>query len=138
MAAIIPQQPVVHPLVAASSRMDEVRQILASDARQRLDQLDILDPDQVVAGMAWLAGYSPATFDAALDAAQTLENDGIDENEADSEPYCLKCGATIGIFLRYGSTWRHFRGDVSAGSKTELYEADHTPVVGWRLAQALR
>jgi hypothetical protein len=138
MAAIIPQQPVTHPLVAASSRVDEIRQILASDARQRLDQLDTLDPDQLAAGRAWLAGYSPVTFDAALDAARTLENDGINRNEDDSEPYCTKCGATIGIFLRYGNAWRHFRGDVTAASKAEPYEADHVPVVGWRPAQTLR
>jgi hypothetical protein len=138
MAAIIPQQTLADPVVAASSRMDQVRQILASNARQRLDQLDTLDPDQLAASMAWLAGYNPATFDAALDAARTLENDGINHNENDSEPYCTKCGATIGIFLRYGNAWRHFRGDVSAASKAEPYEADHVPVVGWRPAQTLR
>jgi hypothetical protein len=137
MAAIIPQQPVSDPLVAATSRMDEVRQILASNARQRLGQLDTLDPDQLTAGMAWLAGYSPATFDAALDAARTLENEGTRENEIDSEPYCTKCGVTIGIFLRYGNAWRHFRGDMSVASRAEPYEADHVPVVGWRPAQPL-
>jgi hypothetical protein len=137
MAAIIPQQPVADPLVAASSRMDEVRQILASNARQRLDQLATLDPDQLAVGMAWLAGYNPATFDAALDAARTIEDDGTNRNEDDREPYCTKCGATIGIFLRYGNAWRHFRGDVSAASKAEPYEADHVPVIGWRQVQAL-
>jgi hypothetical protein len=144
MAAIIPQQPVAHPPIAAASptpAIDEVRHILATDASIRLEQLDALDPDQLTAGMAWLAGFNPAVFDATLDAALTVDDDRNtqdEEDEEDAEPYCTDCGATVGIFLRYGTDWRHFRSDRTV-AKAEVYETDHAPVVGWRhTAQILK
>ena len=39
-------------------------------------RLSLLSPDQVEAGMSWLAGYDPAIFDAVIDAAQSW-NDGL-------------------------------------------------------------
>ena len=141
MTAIIPQQPAAHPPIAAASQtlaIDEARRIRAADASIRLEQLDALDPDQLTAGMAWLAGFNPAVFDATLDAALTVDDDRHTQDEQDAEPYCTSCGATIGIFLRYGTDWRHFRGDGTA-AKAEVYETDHAPVVGWRhTAQVLK
>ena len=40
----------------------------------------------------------------------------IDEDLGqEPEPFCAECSADIGIFLRYGTDWRHYLGDVSAG-----------------------
>ena len=102
--------------------------------RERLDRLRAIAPDQVEAGLAWLAGYHPVVFDAVLDAAETWDDGGDLADEDDLEPYCTEpgCGASVGIFLGHGKDWRHFRGEGTVASKIELYEADHTASVGWR------
>ena len=48
------------------------------------------------------------------------------------EPYCTACGASVGIFLAHGGDWKHYRWDYAPGSKPEVYEAGHAPVIGWR------
>ena len=70
--------------------------------------------EQAAAKLATVA----AAFHAADD--ELADGEGI-------EPYCLTCGAWIGIF--YGLTgWRHFRGDPAPGGQRELYEAGHPAV----------
>lgn len=105
-----------------------------TEAHDRLGRLDALDPDQMAAGLAWLAGYSPAIFDATLDAVEPWAGDGAADRADDAEPYCTVCGARIGIFLGRGDNWRHYRGGGTAASKTEPYDAAHVPVIGWRPA----
>lgn len=46
-----------------------------SAIRVRLGRLHFLTPDQIEAGMSWLAGHDPVVFDAVIDAARTW-NDG--------------------------------------------------------------
>jgi hypothetical protein len=55
------------------------------------------------------------------------------ENE-DEEPYCATCGAPVGIFRGHGGGWHHWRGEATAGSPVELFDAGHEPEVGWRPA----
>lgn len=62
------------------------------------------------------------------------------------EPVCVICGEKIGIFLRLGLDWRHYREtresslvsgqDRLSGTgvgQIELFDPGHAPVVTWRL-----
>jgi hypothetical protein len=48
------------------------------------------------------------------------------------EPYCVTCGSPVGIFPGYADGWHHWRGEGTADSPVELYEAGHAPEVAWR------
>jgi hypothetical protein len=52
------------------------------------------------------------------------------------EPFCVLCGAPVGIFLAHGKDYRHYRGVLTATSKPRPYKADHAPVISWRPAMA--
>jgi hypothetical protein len=104
----------------------------------RLERLASVDVPRMAAALAFLAGCAPETFDYVLDGVEPFpggEPDPWDE----PEPYCTLCGGQVGIFLRLGLDWRHFRGDGTVTSKIELLDAGHVPVVAWRLpAEACR
>ena len=106
----------------------------AMDPRERLDRLRMFSPDQLTAGLTWLAGYDPKTFDVVLDAVEPCTDDEARETRDEAEPFCAECGAAIGIFLRLGLDWRHYRGDGTTIGQIELFDAGHTPVVAWRPA----
>ena len=95
----------------------------------RLDQIRSLAPDQVEAGLAWLARNDPQTFDATLQAARTW--DDCTPAVPESEPYCMICRARVGLFAGQEG-WRHYRGDELTG--IERYPATHRAVIGWRRA----
>jgi hypothetical protein len=100
----------------------------------RISRLAALSHQDTVAGLLWLAMNFPAVCDAMLDKT---EFDAIDDEEplcGEPEPYCTACGAAAGIFTAYGDSWRHFRWDYAPGSKPEVYDAEHDPVIGWRPA----
>jgi hypothetical protein len=114
------------------------------EPRERLERLTGFTASQLAAGMTWLAGYDPRTFDAVLDAVEPgtgQDGDGSD----DPEPFCATCGIPIGIFLRLGLDWRHYRqavatadgqhdhGDATASGGFEVFDPGHEPVVTWRL-----
>jgi ribosomal protein S27AE len=90
----------------------------------------MLDPEQLPLAMAFLAGYHPRVFDAALNAVEPCAR----QDAPGLEPFCSRCGAPVGIFLAHGKDYRHYRGIVTATSKPRPYKADHAPVVGWRPA----
>jgi hypothetical protein len=46
-------------------------------------------------------------------------------------PFCEKCGADIGIFLRFGFDWRHYRN--TANGDIELFDPGHAPRLAWRM-----
>ena len=52
-------------------------------------------------------------FDAVLDAAEPCPAVASDRS-GEPEPFCLQCGADIGIFLKVGLDWRHYRGETLA------------------------
>jgi len=54
--------------------------------------------------------------------------EGVDDDAA--EPYCLTCGQWVHMFHGIEG-WRHFRGEGTAASPVELYDAGHEPMVGW-------
>jgi hypothetical protein len=110
-----------------------------TDSAERLELLGVMDPDDMRSSLAWLISHAPQMFDFALvrDLAmvERLEarlNEGMD----DDEPYCLTCGATIGVFHGHGDAWLHYTGEGTAASPVELFDAGHAPVIAWRLAGA--
>jgi len=114
-------------------------------ARERMERLRAFSPDQMAAGLIWLLGYDSRTFDAVLDAVEPCAGDeGL--FGSGPEPVCGICGEKIGIFLRLGLDWRHYRetresslvsgqdrlGGTGIG-QIELFDPGHAPVVTWRL-----
>ena len=102
-------------------------------ASERQDRISTLDGDQMTIALRFLAGYSPATLDAVLDA--TGPSDDGEPEDYGPEPYCTRCGAAAGIFAAHGGDWRHYRWDYAPGTKPEVYDAGHAPVIGWRPAR---
>ena len=102
----------------------------------RISRLAALSPHDTVAGLLWLAMNFPAVCDAMLDKT---EFDAIDDEEdyprGEPEPYCTSCGADVGIFAAHRDDWRHYRWDYAPGSKPEVFDAGHHPVIGWRPAR---
>ena len=89
----------------------QLRRGTDAEAHKRLSRLATLDPDRMTMALTRLAGYSPAVFDATLDATEPCTADDVPDPEDDPEPFCAVCGASVGIFLRFGLDWRHYRGD---------------------------
>ena len=50
----------------------------------------------------------------------------------DLEPYCVTCGAPVGLFIGHGEDWHHFRGSGTVADPNRLYDSGHEPVVAWR------
>ena len=107
---------------------------------QRIERLRSFSAEQMAVGLIWLSGYDPGTFDAVLDAAEPCLGD---EDNAEPEPVCGVCGSAIGIFLRLGLDWRHYReirDPVREVEQTyrarfgqiELLDPGHPAVVTWR------
>jgi hypothetical protein len=100
--------------------------------QDRISRLTALGPEDAAVALLWLAMNFPAVCDAMLDK---VEYDAIDDPDPgrEPEPFCAECGADIGIFLRFGLGWRHYRGDGSIIGQIELFDPGHAPVVAWRL-----
>ena len=124
MQSIIPE----HPHGALSLLRSGAETQLQS--HERVARLAGLDPEQLPLALAFLAGYHPRVFDAALNAVEPCTR----KETPDLEPFCLRCGVPVGIFLAHGKDYRHYRGVVTATSKPRPCKADHAPAVGWRPA----
>ena len=124
MQSIIPEHPHGELSLPASGPESQLR------SRERLTRLAALDPEQLPLALAFLAGYHPRVFDAALSAVEPCAR----KDTPDLEPFCVRCNAPVGIFLAHGKDYRHYRGVVTATSRPRPYKADHAPVVGWRPA----
>ena len=95
----------------------------------RMYCLASMNPVDMSCALAYLAEYSPGAFDAVLDAIGPI--DCLPDSEADDEePYCVSCGAPLGIFLLDGPYYRHYR-DTQDGDR-QRYTVDHPTVIGWR------
>jgi hypothetical protein len=98
----------------------------------RLERLASVSAPRMAAALAFLAGCAPETFDYVLDGVEPFPG-GEPDPWDDPEPYCTLCGGQVGIFLRLGLDWRHFRGNGTVTSKIELLDAGHVPALAWRL-----
>lgn len=108
---------------------------------QRIERLRMFSPEQLTTGLIWLSGYDPLTFDAVLDAAESCLGD--EDPHSEPEPVCGLCGSAIGIFLRLGLQWRHYRETQDATREDEpatgagfghieLFDPGHAALVAWR------
>jgi hypothetical protein len=115
----------VHDIIPQLSRDAD------AETHKRLTRLAALDADRMAIALTWLAGYSPTVFDTTLDATEPCTDDTPDPT-ADPEPFCAICGDDVGIFLRFGLDWRHYRGDGTTAGPIELFDPGHAPVIAWR------
>jgi hypothetical protein len=104
---------------------------------ERMHMIDAMTDAERGQVLAWMTAEAPEAFDAAVAArSATFADelaDRIDDLDEDDEPqaYCTACGKDIGLFIGHEG-WHHFRGEGTAASPVELYDAAHAPVVGWR------
>lgn len=101
-----------------------------------------LTHQQLADRLTWLAWYQPGIFTAVMDymdfsdalAADTdptrpdLGDRGSDEAPA---PVCGRCGAEIGIFIKFGLEWRHYREGTALG-QAEIFDPGHAAELAWR------
>lgn len=118
-----------------------VKDIISQDPRDdlakgpnRVARLRTLDADRMAEALTFLAGYSPIIFDVTLDATELCTDDDTPDPAEDIEPFCTLCGAKVGIFLRLGLDWRHYRGDGTTAGMNELFDPGHAPIIVWRPA----
>ena len=83
-------------------------------------------PKQLTDALLFLAGYAPDVLDSVTEAVEPCVGDGSE----DPAPFCAICGGDIGVFLKLGLDWRHYRG--TDLSDIELVEPGHKPVLAWR------
>jgi hypothetical protein len=106
-----------------------------------------LSHQQLADRLTWLAWYQPGIFTAVMDymefcdvlAADTdptspdpdPDPDHLDCND-EPAPVCARCGADIGIFIKFGFDWRHYREGAALGH-AEIFDPGHAPELAWRL-----
>jgi hypothetical protein len=75
-------------------------------AEDRVERIGQLTTRQLTDALLWLAGYAPDVFDVVADAVEPFAGDSSE----DPAPFCAVCGGDIGVFLKFGLDWRHYRG----------------------------
>jgi hypothetical protein len=107
------------------------RRVIAQ-RHDRLDRLAAIDAEHKEMALMFLSGYAPHASDDVLDATEPVTGYSLADN---AEPYCITCGASVGVFPTLGDGWRHYRGD-GITARAEPYDAGHPAVIGWRAAAA--
>jgi hypothetical protein len=97
----------------------------------RMCRIASMNPEDMSYALAYLAEYSPGAFDDILDAIGPTGR--VPDSDADEEPYCASCGATLAIFMDDGPCYRHYR-DTDDGD-AQRYSVDHPTTIGWRQAR---
>jgi len=108
-----------------------------------------LSPQQLLDAMTFVAFWSPGAFTAALEYCEATDwgwsgfdpdlvpdPDADDIPDDDPAPVCARCGGNLGIFLKFGLDWRHYRGE--GLDNLELYDPGHAPEVTWRAPTSAR
>jgi hypothetical protein len=100
-----------------------------------------LSRQQLADRLAWLAWYQPGIFTAVMDymefsdllAADTDPTSPHPDFDYDKEPapICAQCGADIGIFIKFGLDWRHYREGGALG-QAEIFDPGHAAELTWR------
>ena len=104
-----------------------------------------LTRQQLADRLNWLSWYQPGIFAAVMDYGQFSDDlaadtdptnptdpDGDLGHAEDPVPVCARCGSEIGIFLKFGLQWRHYRGGEALG-QAEIFDPGHEPELAWRL-----
>jgi hypothetical protein len=106
-----------------------------------------LTRQQLADRLNWLSWYQPGIFAAVMDYGQFSDDLAADTDPADPDPdggdhdfghaedpvpVCARCGSEIGIFLKFGLVWRHYRGGEALG-QAEIFDPGHDPELAWRL-----
>jgi hypothetical protein len=105
-----------------------------------------LTRQQLADRLNWLSWYQPGIFAAVMDYGQFSDDlaadtdptnpdpdpDGDFGHAEDPVPVCARCGSEIGIFLKFGLQWRHYRGGEALG-QAEIFDPGHEPELAWRL-----
>ena len=66
-----------------------------------------------------------------LDGLADDQDDQADDDQEDDDTYaCSTCGALIGVFIGHGDGWHHYRGEGTAASPVELFDAGHEATIG--------
>jgi hypothetical protein len=102
-----------------------------------------LSYQQLADRLRWLSWYQPGAFTAVMDYMEccddrSAETDptsvGRDSGDIDTDPtpVCATCGADIGIFVKFGLEWRHYREGATLG-EAEIFDPGHAPELLWRI-----
>jgi hypothetical protein len=104
-----------------------------------------LGRQQLADRLNWLSWYQPGIFAAVMDYGQFSDDLAADTDPTtpdpdpdyfghaeDPVPVCARCGSEIGIFLKFGLQWRHYRGGDALG-QAEIFDPGHEPDLAWRL-----
>jgi hypothetical protein len=104
-----------------------------------------LSHQQLADRLNWLSWYQPGIFAAVMDYGQFSDDLAADTDPTDPDPdpddfghaedpvpVCARCGSEIGIFLKFGLQWRHYRGG-DALDQAEIFDPGHQPELAWRL-----
>ena len=100
-----------------------------------------LSHEQLADRLQWLYWYQPGIFAAVMDYMEFCDtvvaeidptNPAFNSAACGDEPgpVCGICGVDIGIFVKFGLNWRHYRGD-SLG-ESEIFDPGHAPQLAWR------
>ena len=102
-----------------------------------------LSRQQLADRLNWPSWYQPGIFTAVMDYGQFSADLAADADPAspipddlgcaeDPLPVCVRCGSEIGIFIKFGLRWRHYRGGEALG-QAEIFDPGHEPELAWRL-----
>jgi hypothetical protein len=107
------------------------------------ERLRGLSAQQLLDAMMFLSFWSPSAFTAVLDYCEAVDwgwagfdpdlipdPDGDDDADDSPAPFCARCGGDLGIFVKFGLDWRHYRGE--GLNDIELYDPGHAPELTWR------
>ena len=77
--------------------------------------------------------FSDALAADADPASPSLADRDLDTLDRDEEPapVCARCGADIGIFIKFGLDCRHYRGGAALG-QAEIFDPGHAAELAWR------
>ena len=102
-----------------------------------------LTHQQLADRLTWLAWYQPGIFAAVMDYmdfSDALAADADPTNPGPVDrgydealvPVCARCGADLGIFIKFGLEWRHYVEGATLG-QAEIFDPGHAPELAWRL-----
>jgi len=119
---------------------------------ERRERVRMCLPEQWGDALLYLSGYAPEVFDAVMDTIDPCGQDADPEEDGGMVPFCEACGANVGIFLRRGPDWKHWRvvrgavpprpgaeagrvsDDWDSRGPFEVFEPGHAPLLAWRPA----